>query len=195
MATRGLAALPGSRGRLGGRSRVDPRGRPSPPDRAYSSEAHRVSAVRARERQSWRQRVHRVPRIPGAIVSRNLEGKVVIVAGAGPGIGRSAALALARDGADLLVAARHVQHSPPPKGGCPRCLHEFTCSRTPQHERHCRRAPSALSATAAARCLKMPTPRHGHRHRPHLAAGLRQWRPPLPEDLNSRDPPSGDPFE
>ncbi|MCH2173699.1 SDR family oxidoreductase [Myxococcota bacterium] len=39
-------------------------------------------------------------------MSRNLEGKVAIVAGAGPGIGRSTALALARDGADVVVAAR-----------------------------------------------------------------------------------------
>jgi len=39
-------------------------------------------------------------------VSRNLEGKVAIVAGAGPGIGRSTALALASDGADVIVAAR-----------------------------------------------------------------------------------------
>jgi len=39
-------------------------------------------------------------------VSRDLEDKVVIVAGAGPGIGRSTALALARDGADVVVAAR-----------------------------------------------------------------------------------------
>ncbi|MED5417688.1 MAG: SDR family NAD(P)-dependent oxidoreductase, partial [Verrucomicrobiota bacterium] len=37
-------------------------------------------------------------------MSRDLEDKVVIVAGAGPGIGRSTALALARDGADVVVA-------------------------------------------------------------------------------------------
>ena len=39
-------------------------------------------------------------------MSRSLEGKVAIVVGAGPGIGRSTALALAEDGADVVVAAR-----------------------------------------------------------------------------------------
>ena len=39
-------------------------------------------------------------------MSRSLAGRVAIVAGAGPGIGRSTALALAADGADVVVAAR-----------------------------------------------------------------------------------------
>lgn len=41
--------------------------------------------------------------------ARTLEGKVAIVAGAGPGIGRSTALALARDGADVALVARRRQ--------------------------------------------------------------------------------------
>jgi NAD(P)-dependent dehydrogenase (short-subunit alcohol dehydrogenase family) len=36
-----------------------------------------------------------------------LDGKVVIVSGIGPGLGRDAALALAREGADLAIAARN----------------------------------------------------------------------------------------
>ncbi|HEX7096959.1 MAG TPA: SDR family NAD(P)-dependent oxidoreductase [Acidimicrobiales bacterium] len=38
--------------------------------------------------------------------TRLLQGKVAIIAGAGEGIGRSCALCLARDGADVVVAAR-----------------------------------------------------------------------------------------
>ena len=37
---------------------------------------------------------------------RSLEGRVAIVSGAGEGIGRSCALALARDGADIALGAR-----------------------------------------------------------------------------------------
>lgn len=40
---------------------------------------------------------------------RLLSGKVAIVAGAGEGIGRSCALCLARDGADVVVAARRPE--------------------------------------------------------------------------------------
>jgi 3-oxoacyl-[acyl-carrier protein] reductase len=39
-------------------------------------------------------------------MDRTLAGKVALVSGAGPGIGRSTALAFARDGADVVVAAR-----------------------------------------------------------------------------------------
>ena len=38
-----------------------------------------------------------------------MAGKVAIITGAGPGVGRSCALALAADGADLALAARRVE--------------------------------------------------------------------------------------
>ena len=40
---------------------------------------------------------------------RAMAGKVAIITGAGPGVGRSCALALAADGADLALAARRVE--------------------------------------------------------------------------------------
>lgn len=40
---------------------------------------------------------------------RSMAGKVAIITGAGPGVGRSCALALAADGADLALAARRVE--------------------------------------------------------------------------------------
>ena len=55
--------------------------------------------------------------------------------------------------------------------------------------------PQASSLRRRCKVPRDATPRHGHRLHPHLAAGLRQWRPPLPEDLSSRNPPSEDPFE
>lgn len=47
-------------------------------------------------------------------VNRNLlEGKVAIVSGVGPGVGRALALAFAREGADLSLACRDVGHAEP----------------------------------------------------------------------------------
>ena len=43
------------------------------------------------------------------MMDRTLAGKVAIVTGAGPGIGRATALAFAQDGADVVVAARRVE--------------------------------------------------------------------------------------
>jgi 3-oxoacyl-[acyl-carrier protein] reductase len=43
------------------------------------------------------------------MMDRSLNGKVAIVTGAGPGIGRATALAFARDGADVVVAARRTE--------------------------------------------------------------------------------------
>ncbi len=40
---------------------------------------------------------------------RDLAGKVAVVVGAGPGLGRACALAFARDGADVVVSARRVE--------------------------------------------------------------------------------------
>jgi NAD(P)-dependent dehydrogenase (short-subunit alcohol dehydrogenase family) len=39
-----------------------------------------------------------------------LKGRVAIIAGVGPGLGRDVALALAREGADLAVGARRQRH-------------------------------------------------------------------------------------
>lgn len=40
---------------------------------------------------------------------RSMAGKVAIVTGAGPGVGRASALAMAADGADIALAARRVE--------------------------------------------------------------------------------------
>lgn len=40
---------------------------------------------------------------------RSMAGKVAIITGAGPGLGRSCALAMAADGADIALAARRVE--------------------------------------------------------------------------------------
>ncbi|MFK7894952.1 MAG: SDR family NAD(P)-dependent oxidoreductase [Myxococcota bacterium] len=42
-------------------------------------------------------------------MNRSLEGKVAMVTGAGPGIGRATALRFAQDGADVVVAARRAE--------------------------------------------------------------------------------------
>ena len=43
------------------------------------------------------------------VSNRSLTGKVAIITGAGPGVGRASALALAADGADLALAARQTE--------------------------------------------------------------------------------------
>ncbi|MFT5203524.1 MAG: 3-oxoacyl-[acyl-carrier protein] reductase [Candidatus Aldehydirespiratoraceae bacterium] len=43
------------------------------------------------------------------MTGRTLDGAVALITGAGPGIGRATALALAEDGADIVVAARRAE--------------------------------------------------------------------------------------
>ena len=43
------------------------------------------------------------------LTGRELTGKVALVVGAGPGLGRACALAFARDGADVVVSARRAE--------------------------------------------------------------------------------------
>lgn len=42
-------------------------------------------------------------------LNRSMAGKVAIITGAGPGVGRACALAMAADGADLALAARRIE--------------------------------------------------------------------------------------
>ena len=76
---------------------------------------------------------------------------------------------------------------PPPGGGCPRCLHEFSCSRTSQQMGD--RPPRPKVQVARCEVPRDATPGHGHRLHTHLAAGLRLWiHHGLDEDFNSCDP-------
>ncbi len=73
---------------------------------------------------------------------------------------------------------------PPPDGGCPRCPHEFPCSRTPQRKDGrpqvwCPRSatPPRLRYTAA--CCEVPRDAKPQtrlaRASPSTTAGLRKW--------------------
>ena len=94
----------------------------------------------------------------------------------------------------FLPGSKQVVYTP--RGAVPNLPHVNSHARPTQHMATLCRHTGLSTVAAATRDPRVPNPGHGHRHLPHLAAGLRLGGyATQPEDISACSLNQEDPFE
>lgn len=112
-----------------------------------------------------------------------LEGKTAVVSGIGPGMGRDISLALAREGADLVLVGRSDRHMP----GVAAEVEELgrraiQVQADVESAEDCAQVAQVVDAEFGALDILVNSAFHGGRHELFETANLDTWRRPL--DVN-----------
>ncbi len=109
-----------------------------------------------------------------------LESKTAVVTGIGPGMGRDISLALAREGADIVMVGRSDRHMPGVAAEVEALGRRVVQVRADVAvAEDCARVATTVEESVGALDILVNSAFHGGRHEPFETADLQKWRRPM----------------